>query len=95
MRRYLFPALFLLVTLVSGKNMWEIHGHNFSYSPYGSAGERTVVFPVAWDVRSANNLLNSWKEASTLLLCGQNLQTSGFPSSPVRMETSFFRLPAV
>jgi len=90
-KRYFFSALFLLTTLVFGKNMWETHGHNFSYSPFGS-GEQKVMFPVAWDVRSANGLLNTWLRlyspslANPVYAILRESMENGFNTAVVRAE---------
>jgi hypothetical protein len=75
-RRYLFSALFLLTTLVSAKNMWETHGHDFSYSPSGS-GEQKVMFPVAGDVNSAVVL---WQGTGTGSIIQTSLVKGAYPA---------------
>ncbi len=89
--------LILLVLLVfcsslQAKNMWENHGYNYSYSSYGSSGAERTIFPIAWDVRSANNLLEIWREiyqidrpSPILPILGDSYH-SGFNAAIIRSE---------
>ncbi len=59
--RFIFPLLIFTCSLF-GENMWQKHGHNYSYHSQTSPEEETVIFPVVWDVRSASNLVNIWRD---------------------------------
>ncbi|MCK5786353.1 MAG: T9SS type A sorting domain-containing protein [Candidatus Sabulitectum sp.] len=60
--RRLFVLILLLITLpLSGENRWESHGHNYSYSSFSSPDEVNTIFPVAWDIRSASDLVLVWQ----------------------------------
>jgi len=60
-KQYLF-LLFILAIPLLGENMWQSHGHNYSYHSYDSSDDEKVIFPVVWDVRSANDLVLIWQK---------------------------------
>ena len=62
MRRFCLIALSLIAFPLFAENMWQSHGHNYSYYSYGSPEEEKVIFPVVWDVRSASDLLLTWQD---------------------------------
>ena len=62
MRKQYLLLMFILVVPLLGENMWESHGHNYSYHSYGSPDDEKVIFPVVWDIRSANDLVLIWQK---------------------------------
>ncbi len=79
----------LLPGVILGANMWSAHGHNYSYP--ASGGGRTI-FPVVWDVRSANSLLSDWHriygpgELNPIYGIFQEAYDSGINSLIIRSE---------
>ncbi len=88
---------FLLTTSAFSLNRWQTHGHNYSYTSYGSS-DSTVIFPVAWDVRSANNLILAWQDiygfssnpVSEIL---EDSYKSGFNAALIRSELTDKQFP--
>ncbi len=58
----MYLLILFLAFSMYGKNMFMTHGFNYSYSSYGSYGVEQTIFPIAWDVRSANNLILAWQD---------------------------------
>lgn len=50
--RHCAVILLLIIGMSAAENMWENHGVDFSYLPYGSF-DSVTVFPVIWDIRGA------------------------------------------
>ncbi len=61
LKRFVFTLVIIACPLF-GENMWQKHGHNYSYHSQTSPEEETVIFPVVWDVRSASNLIDIWRD---------------------------------
>ncbi len=57
MRLFLAMLLSLFPGVLLGANMWAAHGHNYTLPSSGGEG---TIFPVVWDIRSANSLLSDW-----------------------------------
>jgi hypothetical protein len=75
-----------------GENRWESHRYNYSYTPADSPGESRVIFPIAWDIRSASNLILAWQriyepaQSNPILPILQEAMESGFNTAVVRSE---------
>ncbi len=97
-KAYLFLFL-VLVTPGIAANLWQTHGHNYSYtSP--TAGKVTI-FPVAWDIRSANDLILTWQSLYNRNLSDiihnilEESQENGFNSAIVRSELTVKWFPEI
>lgn len=94
MRRLFLFVLILPITAfpLFGENMWQSHGHNYSYSSYSFPDEEKVIFPVAWDVRSANNLIMAWQNiygisgSNPVLSILEESREFGFNTAIIRSE---------
>ena len=99
MQRAYFFLFFVVVTPVVAANQWQTHGHNYTYTSL-SAGEVTI-FPVAWDIRSANDLILTWQSVYDRNLSDvihnilQESQESGFNSAIVRSELTVKWFPEI
>lgn len=94
MKKYSFLFLFLITLPGFAENLWQTHGHNFSYASSTIPGVETVIFPVAWDVRSANDLILIWQDIYSIASSNpidailQESYNSGFNAAVVRSELS-------
>lgn|GEM_PF-1603231 len=91
--RGFFAAFLLTISVTSfGENRWESHGHNYSYTPAGFSGESRVIFPIVWDVRSANDLILAWQsiyepiQPNPVIPILQEALECGFNTALVRSE---------
>ncbi len=91
-RQYLLLTLVLTLSL-QAKNMCENHGYNYSYYSPASA-KQEVVFPVVWDIRSANNLIITWQrifgfsDRNPIYSILEESYEHGFNAALVRAELS-------
>ncbi len=90
-KKYLL-LIFILAVPLLGENMWETHGHNYSYHSYGSPDDEKVIFPVVWDIRSANDLVLIWQKifgfsgGNPIYSILEESLESGFNTALVRSE---------
>ena len=95
-----FITLLIFTCSLFAENMWKKHGHNYSYHSQSSPEEETVIFPVIWDVRSANDHVNKWRDIygfsqfNPIHSILEESFESGFNTALVRSELTDFRVPA-
>lgn len=60
MKRLFLAVSLLFAVQLNAENMWTVHGHDYSFMSSNSPGLRITYFPVIWDLRTANTLLQDW-----------------------------------
>ena len=97
MKIFLIIAVMFFAGTAFSLNRWQTHGHNYSYTSFGSV-DSTVIFPVAWDIRSANNLILVWQDiygfsSNPVSVILDDSYESGFNAALIRSELTDKQFP--